>query len=398
MALKSSNLGRESNVDADELLGDLEKLVDRLRVMYEQYFLGIQKAAPSHMHADAERRIRDLTILQIRNTGQRYRLATLTQKFGSYNSYWKRTVRDIEAGRYIRDLSRIQRQSANSGEEIPEEVLAAMPKRMRQMIERDRKAANAAAGRRAATSAGNSAPPPANAAGAAAKPRSSTHALDEALLGDDFDIDAMFKSVASTTIPPPLATPRTRTGPRKRPTSNSDLMYPRTRTGNPARMGAPSTTPPPLTSAASRAAAPLYLTDDDDIVSAPPNRRAPTAAPPPAPTRPPTLAPPSRTNPPPMPPRASTSSPPAARPIAPPAPAAPPPPGMSESETRALYAKYVKAREVVRDGSETMSYDRLVRHLRQQAPKIMEAHKSRGVEFGIVIKDNKIVIKAKPKS
>ena len=55
-------------------------------------------------------------------------------------------------------------------------------------------------------------------------------------------------------------------------------------------------------------------------------------------------------------------------------------------------------RQVVRDGSETMSYDRLVRHLRQQAPKIMEAHKSSGVEFGIVIKDNKIVIKAKPKS
>ncbi|MBK9071647.1 MAG: hypothetical protein IPL79_11695 [Myxococcales bacterium] len=401
MALKSSNQAKDGTVDADELLGDLEKLVDRLRVMYEQYFLGIQKAAPSHMHSDAERRIRDLTILQIRNTGQRYRLATLTQKFGSYNSYWKRTVRDIEAGRYIRDLSRIQRQAATSGEEIPEEVLAAMPKRMRQMIERDRKAANAAAGRRAATSSGTSTPPPANAANApavAAKPRSTTHALDEALLGDDFDIDAMFKNVASTTIPPPLATPRTRTGQRKRPTSNSDLMFPRTRTGNPARMGAPSTIPPPLTSAASRAAAPLYLTDDDDIVSAPPSRRAPTAAPPPTAPRAPTASPPFRTSPPPMPPRASTSSPPAARPIAAPAPAAPPPPGMSESETRALYAKYVKAREVVRDGSETMSYDLLVRHLRQQAPKIMEAHKSSGVEFGIVIKDNKIVIKAKPKS
>lgn len=402
MALKSSNQGREGTVDADELLGDLEKLVDRLRVMYEQYFLGIQKAAPSHMHADAERRIRDLTVLQIRNTGQRYRLATLTQKFGSYNSYWKRTVRDIEAGRYIRDLSRIQRQAATSGEEIPEEVLAAMPKRMRQMIERDRKAANAAAGRRAATSGGVSAPPPPSKADASAKPRSTTHALDEALLGDDFDIDAMFRNVASTTSPPPFATPRTRTGQRKRPTSNSDLLFPRTRTGNPARMGAPSTKPPPLSPAASRAAAPLYLTDDDEIVSSPPGQRAPTAAPPPAPPPAPpraaTQAPPTRTAPPPMPPRASTSSPPAARPIAAPAPATPPPPGMSESETRALYAKYVKAREVVRDGSETMSYDRLVRHLRQQAPKIMEAHKSSGVEFGIVIKDNKIVIKAKPKT
>ena len=32
-----------------------------------------------------------------------------------------------------------------------------------------------------------------------------------------------------------------------------------------------------------------------------------------------------------------------------------------------------------------------------QAPKIMEQYKAKGVEFSVVVKDNQVVIKAKPK-
>jgi hypothetical protein len=45
-----------------------------------------------------------------------------------------------------------------------------------------------------------------------------------------------------------------------------------------------------------------------------------------------------------------------------------------------------------------MTYDKLVRTLRQQGAKIMEQYKARGVEFGVVIKDKKVILKAKPKS
>jgi hypothetical protein len=74
-----------------------------------------------------------------------------------------------------------------------------------------------------------------------------------------------------------------------------------------------------------------------------------------------------------------------------------PPPGMSEADTRALYAKFLKARQIVGENNEQMTYDKLVRTLRQQGAKIMEQYNAKGVEFGVVIKDNKVVLKAKPK-
>src|SRR5690349_11853471 len=122
--------------------------MERLKTLYEQYFLGMQKQAPSHIHSDIERRIRDLMQVQIRNTGLRYRFATIQQKFGSYNNYWRRTLRQIENGTYIRQLQKIGRRAAETGEEIPEEILAAMPKRMREQVKRDREQAIAIAARR----------------------------------------------------------------------------------------------------------------------------------------------------------------------------------------------------------------------------------------------------------
>ncbi|MBA3465582.1 MAG: hypothetical protein H0T46_36965, partial [Deltaproteobacteria bacterium] len=148
MASKSAQ--PDSVVDTEEVLDYIDKTMERLKSLYEQYFLGMQKQPPSHLHNDVERRIRDLMQVQIRNTGLRYRFATLQQKFGSYSSYWRRTLRQIEQGTYLRQLSRISRKAAQTGEEIPEEILAAMPKRMREQVKRDREQALALAARRAA--------------------------------------------------------------------------------------------------------------------------------------------------------------------------------------------------------------------------------------------------------
>src|ERR1700704_875330 len=127
------------------MLDALDTALDRVKVLYEQYFLGIQKQPPTYLHTDIERKIRDIAQLQIRNTALRYRFATLQQKFGSYNSYWRRTLRQIEAGTYTRNLSKIGRQAARTGAMVPEEILAAMPKRMREQVKRDREAALALA-------------------------------------------------------------------------------------------------------------------------------------------------------------------------------------------------------------------------------------------------------------
>jgi hypothetical protein len=147
VALKSTYASEEKGAEIEEALDEVQKLVDRVKVLYEQYFMGIQKQAPAHLHSDAERRIRDLTQMNIRNTALRYRFATIQQKYGAYNTYWKRTLREIEAGRYMRNLSKVRRQAQQTGEEIPEEILAKMPKRMREAVARDREAALAKAAR-----------------------------------------------------------------------------------------------------------------------------------------------------------------------------------------------------------------------------------------------------------
>ena len=148
MATKSGQEPSVSTEDVEEILDGVEKTLDRLKTLYEQYFLGIQKQAPAYIHSDVERKLRDIMQLQIRNTGLRYRFTSIQAKFAAYNSYWRRTLRQIENGTYIRNLSKIGRQAAKSGADIPEEILAAMPKRMRDQVLKDREVALAAAARR----------------------------------------------------------------------------------------------------------------------------------------------------------------------------------------------------------------------------------------------------------
>ena len=367
MALKSTYSAEEKGAEIEDLLDQLDKLVDRVKVMYEQYFMGIQKQAPAHLHTEAERRLRDLTQMNIRNTALRYRFATLQQKFGAYNTYWKRTLREIEGGRYMRNLSKVRRQAQMTGEEIPEEILAKMPRRMREAVARDREVALAKAAR-----AGKL-------AGVAPEG------------GFDDDAGAPSDTQPDLAVPHGALDPLVRGGAHRLddPLAGGDDH------GDIADM---------LTALADEALAAV----ETKLAPAPPPKPAPrpTTPPPPAPrpTQPPPVSarrPPTDTVP--SPPPRATTPPPVRPPIARPAPRAAAPsgaapiPGMSEADTRSLYARYIKAREVVGEKSDPMSYDKLLRTLSSQAPKIIEQHKASGVEFNVVIKDNKVVLKAKPK-
>jgi len=312
VASKSSYSEGEKGAEIEEQLDALDKLVDRLRVLYEQYFLAIAKQAPSHLHTEAERRIRDLTQLQIRNTALRYRFATITQKFGAYNTYWRRTMREIEAGRYVRDLSRIRRKAAQHGDEIPPEILAAMPQRMRDMIERDRVVARAGVERR---TAGEDDVAVIRASAPVREPHQ-VHRFDSADLAGDVDarLDEVLREAEAAVDRVQAAAPPT----------------------------------PPAGAAARR---PLRPASSVRAGSVPPMTRERTEL----------------------------------------------PPGMTEAETRALYVKFLKARELVGESNEGMTYEKLLRTLRQQSAKIMEQYQAKGVEFGVAIKERRVVLKAKPK-
>jgi hypothetical protein len=75
-----------------------------------------------------------------------------------------------------------------------------------------------------------------------------------------------------------------------------------------------------------------------------------------------------------------------------------PPPGMTDADVNALYAKYVKAKEMVGEKIGPGEHNKLLKTINAQAPKIMEQYKAKGVDFSVVVKDNQVIIRAKPKT
>jgi hypothetical protein len=101
-------------VDATELetaLEELETRLERLRALYEQYFLGIEKMPPAVVRADVERRIWTLRREQIHNTAKRFRLQTIVQRFNTFQQYWQRICREIENGTYSPHVARARKKS-----------------------------------------------------------------------------------------------------------------------------------------------------------------------------------------------------------------------------------------------------------------------------------------------
>jgi transcriptional regulator with XRE-family HTH domain len=521
----ASKLGSQDAASAEsiaEMLDVVETALERLKSTYEQYFLGIQKQAPSHLHNDVERKLRDLTQVQIRNTALRYRLATTQQKFAAYNSYWRRTLRQIENGTYLRSLQKMGRKAAQSGADIPDEILAAMPRLMREQVVRDRERALAAAKRRKLEM-----PPEVDDADVAAvfepsQLRRDLRAgaplmLDEA--DADLDLDAFFAKVtaeddktdpearpyeAPAAAPPPAAAPvaaprspapvsaqtgpvprvpppapgAAQTGPVPRvPVSAQTGPVPRVpvsaQTGPVPRVPVSAQTgpvprvPPPAPGAAQTGPVPRVpvsaqtgpvprvpppapgAPQTGPVPRVPPpapggaqTGPVPRVPPPAAPTRAsgpipqvpavPKAAPSQATRPNPIAPGAAAARgtvpvesmsgpfprppaqraetepgpPPAPRPVAPSAGSRPrpaveppmrPPPGMSDADVNALYAKYVKAKEAVGERVEPGGYGKLLKTINSQAPKIMEQYKAKGVDFSVVVKDNQVIIRAKPK-
>ncbi|HEY1959517.1 MAG TPA: MXAN_5187 C-terminal domain-containing protein [Polyangiaceae bacterium] len=95
--------------EIETLVGELETRVDRLRALYEQYFMGIEKMVPSVPHKDVERRIQVMRKEQIRNTAVRFRFQMIIQRYNTYQTHWQRICRQIEEGTYKRDMLRAQR-------------------------------------------------------------------------------------------------------------------------------------------------------------------------------------------------------------------------------------------------------------------------------------------------
>lgn len=115
--------------EAEKELSELEARIERLRALYEQYFLGLEKLEPLIARKDVDRRIWVLRREQLRNTGLRFKFQMLIQRYNSFQQYWGRILREIESGTYRRDVVRAAKRFGTK------EALTALGRRRAQKYE-----------------------------------------------------------------------------------------------------------------------------------------------------------------------------------------------------------------------------------------------------------------------
>jgi hypothetical protein len=93
---------------------------------------------------------------------------------------------------------------------------------------------------------------------------------------------------------------------------------------------------------------------------------------------------------------AAPRPPPPARPPAP--PAAVRPGQIGDAQMRELYDAYVSAKRRCNEDVSKLSYEAVSKSVSKQIPELMDRYKARSVDFKVVIKDGKAILKAIPKT
>jgi hypothetical protein len=93
-------MARGQQDPVDEELDELDQGLKRLRVEYDQFFLGIIKRPPNVLQGRMQKIIVKYANQNLRKTAQKFRFNQLNSKFQIYRQQWGRTIRQIEAGTY----------------------------------------------------------------------------------------------------------------------------------------------------------------------------------------------------------------------------------------------------------------------------------------------------------
>jgi hypothetical protein len=97
--------------EQEKRVNEIEKEIDRLHALYNQYFMGIEKIEPVVPRKNLDRKINQLRREKIRNTALRFRLQMQIQKYNTQATYWGRVCRQIENGTYSRQVMLAKRRT-----------------------------------------------------------------------------------------------------------------------------------------------------------------------------------------------------------------------------------------------------------------------------------------------
>ncbi len=346
--------------ELDIALEELEVRLERLRALYEQYFLGFEKIEPSVARKDVDRRIYVLRREKIRNTGKRFKLQTIIQRYNTFQQYWQRICREIENGTYRRHVLRAERQMS------PDAQLTIAAKR------RFGKLAAAGDG---TTARASSAPP----AGFSADEAATTELARRSERAPMPSSKPPDSGEVATNRPPPM-TP-----------------------ADPGQKRVPPRKPDRLQPASSRPPTPPDKYDSLEldmgflgswVPGAPEQEQsAAKAAPPPKPASPRGAASKARSSPQAAPPPKAVLAPKAAPPPKPArAPEPPPPAAVSDERVKDLHQRLAALKRENREAGQ-VSLENLAKTVRETEARLRAQHKDRKIDFEVVIRDGKAIVK-----
>ncbi len=334
--------------DAMQRCNELDAELAELRAAYEQYFMGNDRLPPLKKHEGFKKQYMKLKSSFVRQTAAKFRIESIGQKLLTFERLWERTIQQIEAGTYKRDVMRLKRHQKKD-------------ERKKQTSDSD-------------------------------SDSDSDFDVDEDLDLSDLDdgADDLSSALAAAEA---AASARVAAAPQVKPVTG---IAPSIMPVTPAGGVRPVVTTPPLgLKPLTPPIAPL------------------TPAIPPRPSGPPKISAPLATGiAPAIRPAVSTSSNPAIRPpvtgsnpaLRPAAVAPPRPPtagggdgGLSDTKVKAIYDAYVMAKKRCGEDTKAVTLDSVANSLRKQVPELMKQHNAKTVEFKVVIKDGKAVLRALPK-
>jgi len=96
-------------------LDEMGRKLERLRGLYESFFMGVERSPPDVLRREMNRQILEMQQVPIGNASLRFRYQALSQRWVLLITYWNRNLREIEAGTFGRDLSKAKRRLAQKG-------------------------------------------------------------------------------------------------------------------------------------------------------------------------------------------------------------------------------------------------------------------------------------------
>ncbi|MFT3711825.1 MAG: MXAN_5187 C-terminal domain-containing protein [Archangium sp.] len=354
----------EANARCVELDAELAEL----RAAYELYFQGIERFPPTKKHEAFKKAYAKLKGTFVRQTAAKFRIDGIGQKLMTFERLWERTLKEIENGTYKRELMRARRhrhddkpKQQDADFDVDEDL------DLSDLDEGDGDLAAALKAAEAAVPAAKPAPAPlASPPIPAVKPATGL-------------TPAIAPVTPSKGVVPGVA-PLTPFG--AKPATGIQAAF------NP--LAAPAVAPgakPTITSALSGSNPALKPGTGVAPAIKPATGVQAALKPAGATGSNPALKPPG-----------ATGSNPALKPSGglPPRPAGGDG-GLSDTKIKAIYDAYVMAKKRCGEDTRAVTYDSVATSLKKQVPELMKQHNAKSVEFKVVIKDGKAVLRALPK-